>query len=70
MSTCPGSKGWQMSYVSKILTNRAVVGEYQPHTKTGGRRVPVGEPISDYFPAVCESACKTDPLSRGIGVQF
>lgn len=48
------SKGWQMSYVSKILTNRAVIGEYQPHTKTGGRRVPVGEPISDYFPAVVD----------------
>ncbi|MEI9406936.1 recombinase family protein [Mesorhizobium argentiipisi] len=48
------SRGWQMSYVSKILTNRAVIGEYQPHTKSGGRRVPIGEPIKDYFPAVVD----------------
>src|SRR5262249_30876327 len=44
------SKGWQSSYVAKILTNRAVLGEYQPHTKPRGqKRTPVGEPIKGYF---------------------
>lgn len=45
---------WHASYLHKILTNPAVIGEYQPHTKPRGaaRRVPVGEPISNYFPSV------------------
>ncbi|TIW25777.1 MAG: hypothetical protein E5V63_16315 [Mesorhizobium sp.] len=48
------SKGWQTSYVSKILTNRAAIGEYQPHKMVDGRRVPEGTPIKDYFPAVVD----------------
>ncbi|MBA3048919.1 recombinase family protein [Brevundimonas sp.] len=45
---------WHSSYVQKILTNPAVIGEFQPHTKPRGstRRVPLGEPISGYFPPV------------------
>ncbi|MCZ4090630.1 recombinase family protein [Sinorhizobium psoraleae] len=46
------SKGWYESYVSKVLTNRAVLGEFQPHHYVGGKRVPHGEPVSDYFPAI------------------
>lgn len=46
------SKGWYESYVSKVLTNRAVLGEFQPHHYVGGKRVPRGEPVSDYFPAI------------------
>src|SRR5262249_40247836 len=49
------SNGWQNSYVSKILTNRAVIGEFQPHKRLPtGKRVPVGEPIKNYFPAIVE----------------
>ncbi|TPO05174.1 recombinase family protein [Mesorhizobium sp. B1-1-5] len=48
------SKGWQTSYVSKILTNRATIGEYQPHKMVDGRRMPEGEPIRDYFPAIVD----------------
>lgn len=56
--------GWRESYVSKILCNRAVIGEYQPcrtvtaeiTTNNGKtkqkRRVPVGPPIPDYFPPI------------------
>ena len=46
--------GWQDSYVSKLLRSRALLGEYQPHRldPTTGRRVPVGEVVRDYFPAV------------------
>lgn len=47
--------GWRTSYIKKILHNRAVIGEYQPHVVTGGRggaRTPVGQPIEGYYPAV------------------
>jgi DNA invertase Pin-like site-specific DNA recombinase len=47
--------GWHASYVQKILSNRSVIGEYQPHTKPkGGVRKPVGEPIPGYFPAIID----------------
>jgi DNA invertase Pin-like site-specific DNA recombinase len=45
-------KHWAMSYVAYILTNRAVIGEYQPHTRKNGRRVRDGDPVAGYFPAV------------------
>jgi DNA invertase Pin-like site-specific DNA recombinase len=44
--------GWRRSYIKKILYNRAVLGEYQPHTRTETGRVPVGEAIQGYFPAI------------------
>jgi DNA invertase Pin-like site-specific DNA recombinase len=48
------SKGWHISYLWKILTSRAVLGEYQPHLSKGNKRTPVGDPIPDYFPRVIE----------------
>jgi len=51
------STTWHKSYVTKILKNRAVIGEFQPHVKTEeGKRLPEGEPIADYFPAVIDEA--------------
>ncbi|EJZ22154.1 recombinase family protein [Rhizobium sp. Pop5] len=46
------SQGWHESYVSKLLTSRAVLGEFQPHRYIEGKRTPAGDPITDYFPAV------------------
>jgi DNA invertase Pin-like site-specific DNA recombinase len=56
--------GWQESYVYKILTSRAVIGEFQPQTKIkvgehpDGRDKceyqPAGALIPDYYPAVVE----------------
>jgi hypothetical protein len=47
-----GRKGvWVRSYVQKILTDRSVLGEYQP-TKGRNRKEIDGEPIADYWPAV------------------
>jgi len=46
--------GWRKSYVMKILYSRAVIGEYQPHTKANGKRTPEGEPVPNYFPAIVE----------------
>jgi DNA invertase Pin-like site-specific DNA recombinase len=46
------SKHWIKSYVTKILTERAVLGEFQPHEMIEGKRTPVGELIRDYYPRV------------------
>ncbi|HEV2897396.1 MAG TPA: recombinase family protein [Pseudaminobacter sp.] len=48
------SRGWQESYVSKMLANRAVIGEFQPHRYEEGLRVPYGDPIPGYFPSVVD----------------
>ncbi len=47
------SPKWNTSYICKILNDRSVIGDFQPHTiKEGKKRVPDGEPISNYFPRV------------------
>ena len=58
-----GSKveGWRESYINKILRNRAVIGEFQPHTfsrdETGKRiRTPDGEPLKNYYPPVIKES--------------
>lgn len=43
---------WQGSTVRKFLTDRAVLGEYQPHRFVEGVRQPVGEPLTNYYPAI------------------
>ena len=47
--------GWHSSYIQKILHNRSVLGEFQPHSMVDGKRKPDGGPIANYFPAVIES---------------
>ena len=44
--------GWRESYIQKILTSRAVIGEYQPHSIVSGEREPIGDPIQDYYPPI------------------
>lgn len=46
--------GWRESYIQKILQNRAAIGEYQPHRIVNGKREPVGEPITNYYPRVID----------------
>jgi DNA invertase Pin-like site-specific DNA recombinase len=48
------SNGWHPSYVSKILKNRAVIGEFQPHRLVDGERRPDGDAVKGYFPAVVD----------------
>ena len=44
---------WNTSYICKLLNDRSVLGEFQPHTiKEGKKRVPDGDPIANYFPRV------------------
>ncbi|MGY3449189.1 recombinase family protein [Bradyrhizobium sp. USDA 4353] len=48
-------KGWQTSSVAKIVATRTVLGEYQPSRRDAdGKRVPDGQPILNYYPAVVD----------------
>jgi DNA invertase Pin-like site-specific DNA recombinase len=44
--------GWRISFVRKILFDRAVLGEYQPYREVNGKRVPDGDVILDYYPKI------------------
>ena len=45
------SKEWRSSGVSKLLRNRALIGEFQFYQKNDqGNREAIGEPISGYYP--------------------
>jgi DNA invertase Pin-like site-specific DNA recombinase len=50
----PAFKGrtWATSSVQRLLHNRELIGEYQPHRIEQGRRVPHGDPVQGYFPVV------------------
>ncbi len=54
MDAFGGANGWHTSSVKKIIVNRAAIGEFQPHVKRDGRRVPEGEPIAGYYPAIID----------------
>lgn len=47
-------KLWYRSYITKILHNRAVLGEFQPHKIVNKKRVPEGDVIPNYFPRVID----------------
>jgi len=42
--------GWRTSYIDRILRNRAVISEFQPHQLINGKREAVGDVIKDYYP--------------------
>jgi DNA invertase Pin-like site-specific DNA recombinase len=46
--------GWRGSYVKKLLSNVAVIGQYQPTEHRDGKRIPTGDPIENYYPAVVD----------------
>jgi DNA invertase Pin-like site-specific DNA recombinase/molybdopterin converting factor small subunit len=51
----PKDLQWGPSSVDKVLSNRAVFGEYQPFTSHGlKKRQPHGNPIEGYFPTVVD----------------
>lgn len=67
-------KIWYVSYVKKIIENRSVLGEFQPHHYVEGKREKIGDPISNYFPAVIDeqtfllaqvSMARRSTLSKG-----
>jgi DNA invertase Pin-like site-specific DNA recombinase len=54
--TFGAGNGWHGSAIQKILDGTAVLGTYQPCRKEKGKRVPEGDPIENYFPAVIDEA--------------
>ncbi|WP_313034578.1 recombinase family protein [Massilia alkalitolerans] len=48
---------WGTTSVSRLLGNRAVLGEYQPYTVAGNpkKRVEAGPPVLGYFPSIVDS---------------
>jgi DNA invertase Pin-like site-specific DNA recombinase len=51
-----GTRGWQTCSVRALLNNRAVLGEWQPCRMVNGKRVPDGDPISNYFPSIIDES--------------
>ena len=60
------SAGWHHSYIKKILLNRAVLGEFVPHTyrpeegakdeEGAHKRRPIAAPLKDYYPGIIPEA--------------
>lgn len=46
------TKAWGTSTIAKLLKNKALIGEYQPYRSTDSGRVPIGEPIKEYYPSI------------------
>ncbi|MEQ8446901.1 MAG: recombinase family protein [Pelagibacterium sp.] len=57
------TNGWNESYITKILKNRAVLGEFQPHQWIDGKKVPSGDVILDYYPRIIDD--ETFYLAQG-----
>lgn len=45
----PKGNGWAASTVKRLLTDKCVIGHYQPHEFIDGVRQPVGSVIEDYY---------------------
>ncbi|CAE6724251.1 hypothetical protein R69619_01704 [Paraburkholderia nemoris] len=45
------AKRWTESYIKKVRSNRAVLGEYVPHRVHDGKRTPL-RTVEDYYPAI------------------
>lgn len=74
MGNKPGrqARQWYESYVIRILSSRAVLGEYQPCTRDDkNRSVPQGDAVANYYPPiVCEAdfvAARRAIDSRALG---
>ena len=48
------SDGWQSSYVEKLLTNKAVYGEFSMSLQRDGLITSFGNPVENYYPVVIE----------------
>lgn len=64
---------WHLSLVSRILKNRAVLGEYQPRRidrEDSRNKIAVGEPIRGYYPVIIDEStflrAQATSLRRGI----
>lgn len=49
----PGTaKNWHVTLPSKLINNRRVLGEFEPHIKEDNKRVPTGEIWMNYYPPI------------------
>ncbi|MCR9779355.1 recombinase family protein [Vibrio owensii] len=48
------SKVWARTTVARILSDRRVIGEFQPYIGDNCNREPFGDPIPDYFPPIID----------------
>lgn len=46
------AKFWHESYISKILANHAVIGQFQPKKRVNGQACSAGDVIANYFPPI------------------
>jgi len=46
------AKRWNDSYISKILTNPAVYGDFQPSIRLEGKQQATGEAVQNYYPVI------------------
>lgn len=47
-------KLWHRSYIKKVISNRAVLGEYQPTTSVDNKKQPNGMPFKNYYPSIID----------------
>jgi hypothetical protein len=50
------SLNWDQSTIHNMLRNRATIGEHQPKRIRDGKRIPDGDPIPNFYPAVIEES--------------
>ncbi|WP_198356267.1 recombinase family protein [Sphingomonas sp. TX0522] len=64
------ASGWHSSYIQKILTSPAVLGEFQPGQKPRGeRRRHVGDPVLDYYPRIVDPDLHANAMRAMAGRQ-
>ena len=56
ISSWSKGQGWHVSFVHRLLRNRAVLGEFQPLRREGSRSISIGAPVPDYYPAIVDAA--------------
>jgi len=59
------AEAWNFSYIQKIQFNRAVIGEFTPHTARGKKRRPAGAVIKGYYPQVIKESVFMRVHNRG-----
>ena len=65
ISSWSKGQGWHVSFVHRLLRNRAVLGEFQPLRREGSRSISDGAPVPDYYPAIVEVRRGRRPRSDG-----
>lgn len=54
--TFRGAKFWRGSYIRKLITQKQVLGEFQPMRHDGSKRYAIDPAIPDYFPRIIDDA--------------